>query len=78
MTQFYFRYNVLHVLRFLPLKNNSVIVGLNFLSASMSAIMSSNAVNNLFSSLDYSLLNFHIHHQLFVNNQWMILDFSIL
>ena len=78
MTQFYFRYNVFYVLRFLPLKNNSVIVGLNFLSASMSAIMSSNAVNNLFSSLDYSLLNFQIHHQLFVNNQWMILDFSIL
>ena len=28
-----------------------------------------------FSLLDHSLLHFHTHHQLFVNNHWMPLDF---
>ena len=29
------------------------------------------------SLLNYSLLNFYKYHQLFVNNQWILLDFLI-
>ena len=58
------------ILRFLGLQNNSVTMGLNFLLASISAVISSNAINTfLFFLLDYSLPNFHEHHQLFVNKQ---------
>ena len=56
------------MLRFMPLKNNSVTMGLNFLLASISAIITSNTINT-FPLLDYSLLTFHRHHQLFVKNQ---------
>ena len=57
------------MLSFHPGKNSYVTMGLDFLLASISAIISSNTINIFFSSLDYSLLNFHEHHQLFVNNQ---------
>ena len=53
------------MLSFLPLKNNSVTIGLNFLLDSISAIISSNTINTL---SDYSLPNFYKHHHLFVNN----------
>ena len=59
------------MLSFLPLRNNSVTIGLNFLLTSMSAIISSNTFQHFyqhFSLLDYSLPNFHRHHQLFVKN----------
>ena len=58
------------MLSFLPLKSNSVTLGLNFLLDSISAIISSNTINTLsISLLVSSLLNFHKHHQLCVNNQ---------
>ena len=52
-----------------PHKNNSVTIVLNFLLHSISAIISSNNINPIFSLLDYNLLNFHKHHQLIANNQ---------
>ena len=58
------------MLHFLPYRNNSVTIGLNFLLASVSTIMSSNTINTFL-----CLLNFHRHHQLFVNNQLMPVDF---
>ena len=42
---------------------------LNFLLASISAIMSSNTINTFLFLLDYNLLSFHKIRQLFVNNQ---------
>ena len=57
------------MLSFLPLKSNSVTIGLNFLLDFISAIISSNTITLSFSSMDYSLLNFHKDHHLFVNNQ---------
>ena len=62
---------------FLPLKNISVTVGLHFLFDSISATTSSNTINTLLFLLDYSLVNFHKHHQLFMKNEWMPLDFLI-
>ena len=64
------------MLSFLPLKNNSVTIGLTFLLAFISAIISSNTVNTYF-LLNYSLLNFYRHHQLFMRNQEMPLDPSL-
>ena len=58
------------MLHFLPYRNNSVTIGLNFLLASVSTIMSSNTINTFL-----CLLNVHRHHQLFVNNQLMPVDF---
>ena len=55
------------MLSFLPLKNNSVTIVLNFL---LSAIISSSTINN-FLFLARSLLNFHGHHQLFANNKYL-------
>ena len=63
------------MLSFLPVKNNSVTIGLKFLLAFMSAIISSNVITLFFSLLDYSLLNVQRHHQLSVNNQGMPLYF---
>ena len=37
------------MLRFMPLKNNSVTMGLNFLLASISAIITSNTINTFLS-----------------------------
>ena len=64
------------MLSFLPLKNNSVTIGLTFLLAFIAAIISSNTVNTYF-LLNYSLLNFYRHHQLFMRNQEMPLDPSL-
>ena len=64
------------MLSFLPLKNNSVTIGLTFLLVFISAIISSNTVNTYF-LLNYSLLNFYRHHQLFMRNQEMPLDPSL-
>ena len=61
-------YKTSKMLRFLPLKNNSVTVGLNFLLDSISAIILSKTIDAFLFLLDHSLLNFHRHHQLFVNN----------
>ena len=63
------------ILSFPPPKNNSVTIGLNFLLDSMSYHQILLTLS--FSSLDYSLLNFRKHHQLFVNNQLMLLLFFI-
>ena len=57
------------MLSFLPLKNNSVTIGLNLLLASISAITYETLLTLFFYLFDYSLLNFHRRHQLFVNNQ---------
>ena len=51
-------------LSFLPLKNNSVIVGVNFLIDLIYPVISSNTIDT-FLLLDYSLLSFYKYHQLF-------------
>ena len=71
------------MLSFLPLKNNSATIELNFSLDSISYILYQlsyyqKLLTLSFSLLDYSLLNFHKHHHLFVNNQWMLSDFLIL
>ena len=55
---------------FLPLKNNSLTLGLNILLDSIYDITSSNTINTLLCWIDK-------HYQLFVNNQRMSLDFVI-
>ena len=56
------------MLSFLPLiKNNLVTMGLKL--AWISYIISSNTIKPFFFVGLCSLLNFHKHHQLFVNNQ---------
>ena len=64
-------------MRFLPLKNNSVTIGLNFLLDFISVIISSNTINTLFSLLDYNLVNFHKRRQFFVNNAFGFFKFLI-
>ena len=51
-------------LSFLPLKNNSVIVGVNFLLDLIYPVISSNTIDT-FLLLDYSLLSFYKYDQLF-------------
>ena len=65
------------MLSFLSLRNNSVTIGLHFLLPFISAIISSNIINPFFSLLDYSLLYFHKHHYLFLNNQETLLEFLV-
>ena len=60
---------------FLSLKNNSATLRFNFLLDFISAILSSKPINTVLFLLDYSLTNFHKHHQLFVNNQLIPLAF---
>ena len=55
------------ILSCLPLKNNSVTIGLNFLLAFISAITT--LLMLFFSLMDYSRPNFNRHYQLFVDNQ---------
>ena len=55
------------ILSCLPLKNNSVTIGLNFLLAFISAITTLLMLS--FSLMNYSRPNFNRHYQLFVDNQ---------
>ena len=55
------------ILNRLPLKNNSVTIGLNFLLAFISAITT--LLMLFFSLIDYSRPNFNRHYQFFVDNQ---------
>ena len=55
------------ILSCLPLKNNSVTIGLNFLLAFISAITT--LLMLFFSLMNYSRPNFNRHYQLFVDNQ---------
>ena len=51
------------IMCFLPLKNNLVTVGVNFLLDSIAAIISSNTIGTpSISLLDWSPPNFHKHH----------------
>ena len=64
------------ILSFHPLKSNSVTLGINFLLPSISALSYHQTLFTLFFSLlDYSLLNFYKHHQLYVNNQKILFGF---
>ena len=54
---------------YLPLKNNSVTIGLNFLLASQLLSYHQTPLTLFISLLDYSDLNFHRHNLLFVNTQ---------
>ena len=63
------------ILIFLPLKTNSVTIGLNFLLYYISAIISSNTINILLFFLGLYFLNFHKRHNFFFNIQWMLLEF---
>ena len=55
------------ILSCLPLKNNSVTIGLNFLLAFISAITT--LLMLFFSLMNYSRPNFNRHYQLLVDNQ---------
>ena len=62
------------MLSFIPLKNHSVTIGLNFSLDFMSDIILSNTIKTALFLLDYHLPNVHKqllvdNHQLFVNNQ---------
>ena len=63
------------MLSFLPLKNNSVAIGLNFLLASISVIISSNTINTFLFLVGLQPSNFHKHHQLFLNNEANAFEF---
>ena len=66
------------MLSFLTLKSNSVTIGLNFLLDPYLLSYHQALLTLFFSMLDYSLLKFDRRHQLFVNNQYVFLDFFIL
>ena len=55
------------MLSFLPLKNNSVTIGLNFSLAYISAIISSNTTKTFLCWI--IVITFHSHNQLFVHDQ---------
>ena len=63
------------MLTFVPFKNNQMTKGLNYSFVSISAIVSSNTINTILFLLNYSLSNFHRHHQSFENKQ--LLNFFV-